>query len=325
MRNRKVVAACTFAVALLVALTVPRAALADPFTDISNSINSWLVDSIFEPAIKGMLTEATSLITSINASTLLTVPFSGLFGQGEGLYQLAGTVNNGIVKPIAHSILALVMLVQLVKISQRVDGTATLPAVKEVVELFVFFVIFNWLINNAGSLCAAIFDDLAKICSSIGDAAPNVAASLDPVSESALADLGAVVPVMITCVAVFICALVAQVVAQLMVYARAIQLYIYFMLSPIPFALLGFDGTRHLGIMFVRNFCALCLAGAIMMFVLCGFPMLIDMVASDVLGSVAGSDPASALTWPLKLVVVCLLLIFSLVKSGTWARDVLGG
>jgi hypothetical protein len=315
------VAAATLAI---VALT-PVTARADAFTDIADSVNKWLINTLFGPIINGMFSGALSVVGTINSTTLLTTSFSSLFGHGTALYELADGVRNSVVKPCAHSILALVMLVQLVRVSEKVDGSATMPAVKEVVELAVFFVIFSWLINNSGEICEAIFDDLTKFNSYIGGGEALSGVALNSVGDNAITDFAAIGPLVITALLVFLFAIVAQVFSQLMVYARAIQLYVYFMLSPIPFALMGFEETRHMGINFVKNFVALCLAGTIMMFVLTCFPMLVNMVAADMTQAASPSDVGNFILWPLKLIAMCLLLILSLMRSGSWAKDILGG
>jgi len=311
--------------AMAVLALAPTTALANPFTDIADSLNDWLVASLLAPIIDGLFQGTAALVSQVNATTLLTSSFRSLFGQGTALFGLAESARNGVVAPIAHSLLALAMLVQLVRVSERVDGSAAMPAVREVVELAAFFTVFSWLINNSGGLCEAAFDDLSRISGYLSGG--EAVATLEPnsVSDSSLKDLAAIGPLLVTSLLVYVAALFAQLFTQLMVYARAIQLYAYFMLSPIPFALMGFEGTRHMGVNFCRNFVSLCLAGTVMMFVLTAFPMLVNMVAADITQASDPSDLAMWLVWPAKLLTVCLLLVISLARSGSWARDVLGG
>lgn len=53
---------------------------------------------------------------------------------------------------------SLVMLIQLIKISQRIDGTATLPAIKDIVFLIIYATIFIWLLKNSLKICAGAYD-----------------------------------------------------------------------------------------------------------------------------------------------------------------------
>ena len=61
------------------------------------------------------------------------------------------------VIPVAHAILGLFMLMQLIKISQRIDATSTLPAVKDIVFLVVTYCILSYFIDNALDLVSAIY------------------------------------------------------------------------------------------------------------------------------------------------------------------------
>lgn len=324
MRRRAAGAAAFAAAILALGAALPATALADPFTDIAGSLNEWLVGTLLAPIINGLYQGSLTLISSINVTTLLATPFRSLFGHGTAIWAAADGVRQAVVLPVAHSLLALVMLVQLVHVSERVDGAATMPAVREVAQLGVAFVVLSWLINSSGEICEAIFDDLARVSAAVagGEAMRDV--SIPAVGGDAIKDFNALGPLLVTALATYLFAATAQVLAQLVCYARALQLYAYLMLSPIPFALLGFDETRQMGVNFVRNFCALCLAGTVMAFVLSVFPALVNMVAADVTQAHV-TDPASATLWPLKLITICLLLIVSLIRSGSWAREVLGG
>lgn len=81
--------------------------------------------------------------------------------QAQRIYDALGTssfVNKSVVMPTAASILSLVMLIQLIKISQRIDGTATLPAIKDIVFLIIYATIFIWLLKNSLKICAGAYD-----------------------------------------------------------------------------------------------------------------------------------------------------------------------
>ena len=72
-------------------------------------------------------------------------------------------------------------------------------------------------------------------------------------------------------------------------------------LSAIPVSLLGFDETRQMGIGFLKNFAAACLAGAVMMFLFVAYPYVIagllptdpsgGLMALDLLALAAAEEP----------------------------------
>ena len=67
--------------------------------------------------------------------------------------------------------------------------------------------------------------------------------------------------------------IVAYVVALVVSWARAIQIYIMAAFSPIPLALTSLDETRQMGVGYLKNFTAVCLAGVIILVLLVSFPI----------------------------------------------------
>lgn len=113
--------------------------------------------------------------------------------------------------------------------------------------------------------------------------------------------------------------------------------------SPIPLALLGFEETRQSGISFLKNFCAACLAGAIMMFLFAAYPLILTSMTASLgvgdLNQLVNADSSvnvtgvvdSALEYAfapllglLMFIGLSILLIVGLVKAGSWAKEILG-
>lgn len=333
LRRRAPKTALCFAAALAIAMAFPppaHAALWDAVVDF----NGWFCNDILKPIAEDALNTATGFYQQITVSNILSGPFDALLeGQigGRGVYDIMRSTYDAVVKPLGQSILALVMLVQVVKISQKIDGTATMPALKEVLFLGAFYVIFSWFINNAFDLCAAVYGELNKITLAVNGSGDgqgiNATISLGDCSN---ASVGVMVIMCFVSWLSMLVGLIGWVVAVFMAYARAFQLYVMAAFSPIPFALMGFEDTRSMGIGFCKNFVALCLAGAIMVLLLICFPALITTV--DLNGGLSAAiegNMLNATMAPLpqivQMVALTFLLIFGLVKSGAWARDILGG
>ena len=68
---------------------------------------------------------------------------------------------------VGQSILAFALLMQLVKISQRVDANGTMPVVKEILILAVFFFIGSYLVNHSFDICTAAYDEINKLISEV--------------------------------------------------------------------------------------------------------------------------------------------------------------
>lgn len=311
-----------FAIFLLVSclfMLLPQYAYAFGLDDVTN----WLKDTILKPCIENLLNSSSSMLASVGTDNLLTGNFGSLFTNGTGKDQIWNVINKvhqSFVVPVGHSLLAAAILVQLVKISQKVDANATLPTVKEIMILVVFFVVFSFMINHGPQICEGIYNTINDITKGI-TTSEQVKEAMK-LGNTDNADLAMMVLVILMSSLIWFSSLVAAVVAYVMAAARALQLYVMSVFSPIPFALLGFEETRSMGINYIKVFAAVCLAGAILAFLIAIFPILYtNLIASNTLFNDSGVDAGVFI----KAIAVPVLAILAMVKSGSWARDILGG
>ena len=224
--------------------------------------------------------------------------------------------------------LSLVFTVKLIQISQRVDGNASMPGVKEVVFLLVFFAVFLFLIQHSFELMQSIYEGIGIAIDRVmalfgtGGALDLAAVSIVTTDD----DIPALLAMLIVSLISWVVVLAAYIVALVVCWARALQLYIMAAFSPIPLAFMALDDTRQIGVGYLKNFTAVCIAGLIIVILLIAFPVI--------LGGITGANPgtgtpvdtvANGLTYALQYLAMCILLILSLVKSGAWARDIVSG
>ena len=127
-------------------------------------------------------------------------------------------------------------------------------------------------------------------------------------------------------VKMFYLVLVAYIVSLVVCWARALQLYIMAAFSPIPLSLMALDDTRQIGVGYIKNFAAVCIAGLVILILLVSFPLILGGLVAVNPGTGTPMDSiANGLTYALQYLAMCVLLILSLVKSGTWARDIVSG
>lgn len=301
-----------------------------------NLINDWLIKSLLGAA-SWLFNIYFGIVGNLSASDLITGSFSTLFNSTT-VWNFVHTAHQTFVIPLAESILALFMLVQLIKISQRIDATATLPAVKDIVFLAVEYVLFHWLIVNSLDVITAIYDSFNSLNAAFGSANPsasvfNGALDLANTVDVSKASFGGCFALVIVALLSAFTGMLAFIIGEVVALARAMQLYVMAAFAPIPLALLGFDETRQMGIGFLKNFCAVALAGCIMLFLLAAYPYIVTSLVSS-LGSTTFEDFAmsgggeeiitlleSLLTW----LALTFFLILGLVRSGAWAKDILGG
>lgn len=141
--------------------------------------------------------------------------------------------------------------------------------------------------------------------------------------DTANVDVGFLVAMLLVTVLVLFATLFTAVVAYVVSAARAIQLYVMAVFSPIPIALLGFEETRSMGINFFKNFAAVCLAGSILVFLLAIFPVVYSAFVGSGGNLVDGDGIITGFL--VKSIGIPILFIIAMVKSGAWARDILGG
>lgn len=322
-------------VGVTVSLMFPVHAYAEtPDIDIfhlGTSLKNWVCYVLLDWSCK-LLNGYNDVMGSITGDGILTEPFGSMLGSD--MYNLTKSVYDSAIVPVAESILALFMLVQLVKISQRIDATSTLPAVKDIVFLAVTYVLLHWFILNALDVLQAIYQIIVdQIIPAIGTASESTkpfkdALSTDPIAGSAWDDvsIGGAGLVLIASLFSYIIGMAAYIVALVVAYARAWQIYVYAAFSAIPAALLGFEETRQMGINFLKNFVGACLAGAILMFLLVAYPFILSgSMSFDGSFTILGLLGDDMILHLLKFIAISVLLIFGIIKTGSWARDILGG
>lgn len=330
-------------IAASVTLLFPQPVHAAPFWEVGTNLKNMVCEWLLDMSCWGF-NLYNDIAMKIGSSDMLSAPFDSLLGVST--YELTKTIHQTAVIPIAESILALFMLVQLVKISQRIDATATLPAVKDIVFLAVVYVLIHWFIVNSLDIMQAIYKiAVDNIIPEIGTAQSNTGFFNGELTISNIPDstwdeltIGGCFLTLCASILSVIGGVVAYMVAFIVAYARAWQIYAMAAFSSIPIALLGFDETRQMGIGFLKNFAAAVLAGAVMMFLLVIYPLALSTMttASGVTGGASilflisipaggtASLASASVLILLEFLAITFLLIIALIKSGAWAKEILG-
>ena len=168
LRRRKACLAGTFALfaACALVLLIPHPAYAGiigDFLDIPNMIKTWLLQ-----IAATLFNTYFGVINQTLDAKFISGPFNELFGTTEPYGVVKDFYQAGVI-PVAHAILGLFMLMQLIKISQRIDATSTLPAVKDIVFLVVTYCILSYFIDNALDLVSAIYSIFNDLVGNVSD------------------------------------------------------------------------------------------------------------------------------------------------------------
>lgn len=325
-RRRAFAVSAAAAFALCALLLVP----AQPaYADIAGDVNDWLC-GLLRDCCNWMFKAQTGVLGSIGANGILSADFAHMLTSSSDLtmHDVARGVWQVAILPIGCGVLGLVFTLKLIEISQRMDGSQSLPGVKEVVFLLVFFAVFLFLIQNSFDLMASIYEVCGLAIDRV-EALFGAGGALDLPEVSVVTtddDIPSLIAMLVVSLISWVVVLAAYVVALVVCWARALQLYIMAAFAPIPLAFLGMDATRQIGVGYLKSFGAVCIAGVIILVLLISFPL--------VLGGLTGANPgtgtpadavANGLTYALQYLAMCVLLILALVKSGSWARDIVSG
>lgn len=299
------------------------------WASIADDINGWLC---------GVLRDCCNWIFSQQANVLESIGYEGILGAdfgsmlttagGTSMYDIVHAVWQVAILPIGCGVLSLVFTIKLIQISQRMDGSQSLPGVKEVVFLLVFFAVFLFLIQNSFELMKAIYAVVGLAIDRVidmfgtGGAIDLTGASIVTADD----DIPALVAMLVVSLISWLVVLIAYIVALVVCWARALQLYVMAAFAPIPMSLMALDDTRQIGIGYLKNFTAVCLAGLIILILLIAFPIILGSLVAASPGTGTPIDSVvGGLSYALQYLAMCILLILSLVKSGTWARDIISG
>ncbi|MEW6925992.1 hypothetical protein V3M53_01515 [Trueperella pyogenes] len=314
--------------ATLATLVATLAVPAPAYADIGADINSWLC-GVLRDTCNWIFNSQVSVLSSIGTGGVLSADFTQMLGNSGTvtMYDVAHGVWEVAILPIGCGVLSFVFTVQLIKISQRMDGNAAMPGVKEVVFLLVFFAVFLFLIQNSFELMRSIYEVCRlAIDRTAGLFGSGSQFSLQAVSITTDDDVAALLAMLVVALVSWLVVIVAYVVALVVSWARAIQIYVMAAFSPIPLSLMSLDETRQMGVGYLKNFAAVCLAGVIILVLLVSFPIVLGGLNAATAGTGTPIDSVvGGLSYALQYMAICVLLIFSLAKSGSWARDILGG
>ena len=324
--DRRFRIAFAMTLAVLAVLLVP---VHNAYADIAGDINDWLAE-LLRDAANWMFSKQVDVLKGIGYDGILGADFSSMLttSGSVSMYDIACGVWRVAILPSGCGVLSLVFTVKLIRISQRVDGNASMPGVKEVVFLLVFFAVFLFLIQHSFELMQSIYEvvgiaiDRVMVMFGTGGALDLAAVSIVTPDD----DIPALLAMLIVSLISWVVVLAAYIVALVVCWARALQLYIMAAFSPIPLAFMALDDTRQIGVGYLKNFAAVCIAGLIIVILMIAFPLILGGIVGVNPGTGTSADAiANGLTYALQYLAMCILLILSLVKSGAWARDIVSG
>lgn len=301
----------TVALVVLALLLLPRLAIA-----------AW-----WDSPAEGMLHAIAENVSNIGKSVETSNNFTHLVASGgaaNALYTTAVNFARTVVWSSAVAVLSLSFLLQLMKVAQRIDGNAAMPALKEVLMLAVTFTICVWVLSNSFHLTRDFYDLINSWSRSISVNLPD-RIEFEITDSGALDTISLIIPFILSYAVCFF----GQLVVQVMFTARALQIYLYAAFSPLMLSMFMVDELRPWAMGFVKGFLACCLSGIVMVFALSAFP---DLLASFIGGAASTTNGVMSIAvspdstnWLIGVVASVLAVAGLCLKSGSFAREILGG
>lgn len=285
-----------------------------------------LIASVLRGVVSGLFALQGDMVGELLKGTVLT-DWRNLFGgTGTQIYDFAINVNKTLIQGPAYTLLGIAYLVQLMKLGTKSSSNDTMPMVKDIGMLCIFIILCKFCIDHAADILHLLYEVSYFIMVKMtGSTIANFATFA--ISDS-VNDIPALVIMFFLAIVGFLVILIAWGVSYLVVWGRAFQIYAFLSFAPIPMALMASEETKSIGVGFMKNFFAVCLAGAFLTFVFLMFPLIHSAAFAD-LGSgqiIFDAMPGlSTMTVVVRTLALYILLIIALVKSGSWARDLLGG
>ena len=234
IRKAAIFAAISFAACCAVFVPTQPA-----WAGIAEDINGWLCDML-RGVCNWVFAAQVDVLKSIGYDGILGAGFQNMLGtSGDvSVYDVVRGIWSVAVLPIGCGVLSLVFTIKLIQISQRMDGSASMPGVKEVVFLLVFFAVFLFLMQNSFDLMTSLYEVVGTAIRRAADLF-GTGSAMDLAKVSIVTtddDVAALVAMLVVSLVSWLVVLVAYIVSLVVCWARAIQLYVLAMLAPIPLA-----------------------------------------------------------------------------------------
>ncbi len=251
-------------------------------------------------------------------STALVSPLKQYSHQ---LYTWATLIMKNAIMPVSMVILALFALLELQRISVRMEsvGSSNIPA-EMVFKLLFKVALAKMALDSIPIIMEAIYEVstfLTTTIKSLVEIKQNTNPDLSMLRELVEdLDFGQQVLMLLTCSVVELITWIATIISGVIVTARFIEIYVFFAVSPLPASTFLHDEFSSIGKGFLKNFAAVCLQGTLIFLVMSFFPILMTgALAADV------NNVKGALTGALGYAVVLVISIFS---TNRWSKAIVG-
>ncbi len=267
-----------------------------------------------DKAIIGIFEWIAELLNFSEAGTsMLSGSLSSLM---PSFYSIAAGLSSGAIMPLAYSVLALFMLLELYKASVRIEGSGGgfMTGAEMIFRVLVKMVLCKLVLDHTPQLLAAIHNTFSGLIGGLGSVAGSVDLSSIEAQLEGLSfwELCGIWLLSLVC---GIVVMAANLVTRIVILARIVELYLYVAVAPLPVATLPNEEMSSIGKNFLKGFAAIGLQGVLIWLVLRFMPQIFSNL---------GSSANEGILWSLMDVLVqSLVVVVTLVSSGRIAKSIL--
>ena len=237
-------------------------------------------------------------------------------GWNGDVFTFIKSINDSVIIPIAGLIITAVLCIELINMvmqKNNMHDTDTFEFFKYIIKMWIAV----WLVSHAFEFSMAVFDvaqhmvnkAAGVINTSATVSGDQIVAMMDTLKEKGLGEL---VMILFETSLIKVAIQVISVVIMLVVYGRMFEIYVYSLVSAIPFATMGNKEWGQIGTNYIKGLFALGLQGLFLMVCLGIYAVLVKTIKiTDI--------HTSTMT----ILGYAVLLGLMMLKSGTLAKSIL--
>lgn len=251
---------------------------------------------------------------SDTATTMLGGSLSSLM---PAFFSVATTLCQSAIMPLAYTVLALFMLLELARVSVRVEsaGGGFQTGTEAIFKVLLKMVLCKLVLDNTPQLLTAIHNTFSSV---IGGLSGSVSGSVDLSAIAAETDGIGLFTGLVILIFSVVCMFVAGatfVITQIIIMARAVEIYLYVAVAPLPLATLPNEEMSSIGKNFLKGFAAIGLQGILLWLVLRFLPQIFSSV---------GFGGKVGILWTiLGILAQCITIIVTLISTGRIAKSIM--
>lgn len=261
---------------------------------------------ILTPNLLGGISDLSKTVTQFNGSA----------------YSFATSINSTVIKPIAATILAIVLVLELARIGARFDGDQKM-GVQQVASAIIKAVLVVVAIQNVDLILKAINEvsDRAIVAISASNATSGQIAlpSKDTIEGAGmLQQLGTFGVLLIP----FLLSVAASIVVKIIVFVRFAEIYVLTAAATLPLVFMAHPETKGISVGYLKKYASAVLQGVVLLIIVKIFtyfkvtPAFTKITSDNLLGTTAEQFPA--------LILGSVVFIVLVVSSGKLARALVG-